>query len=94
MQMLYVGDAIASLSEIGEEVRALAPDYPWWREVASVEDAIEWFTALRHDPSFRTSQNGLDQLDHRARLPDWKHAVDILIGILENPYGTRKCASK
>ncbi|WP_439634911.1 hypothetical protein [Glycocaulis sp.] len=79
MQMLYVGDAIASLSEIGEEVRALAPEYTWWREVASVEEAVAWFAALRGDPAWQ---------EHcakptRPRLPDWDGVAGMVEGMLK-----------
>lgn len=67
MQMLYCGDAIASLSDICEEITALAPDYPWWREVASVDEAVEWFSELRGNSAWRA--HCIDNV--RLKLPNW-----------------------
>jgi len=78
MQMLYVGDAIASLSSIRDEVMALAPDYPWWREVTSVDEAVAWFSALRDDPAWRAQS----AQPVRAQFPDWSAIAAELEGML------------
>lgn len=83
MQMLHVGDAVASLSEIKDEVMELAPGYPWWKEVSSVAEAVNWFSDLRRDPAWR--MHGANEL--RAALPSWHKTADELIKVLENTHG-------
>lgn len=83
MQMLHIGDAIASLADVREEIEALAPGYPFWREVSSVGEAVEWFRSLRDDL-------GVDLLDQRMaeaqasfRLPNWAETGQKVADILE-----------
>jgi hypothetical protein len=83
MQMLYVGDAIASLSEIREEVNALVPDYPWWREVTSADEAVIWFKSLRNDPAWRAH---CAQPLQRS-LPDWPKMAGGLEKLLKTRCG-------
>lgn len=78
MQMLYAGDAIASLSEIRDEIDALAPGYPYWKEVSSVSEALDWFRKISEEGAWlEESGTGV-----RDNLPDWTETARKLIGIL------------
>mgnify|MGYP000243904659 CR=1 FL=1 len=78
MQMLYVGDAIASLSDIRDDVMALAPDYPWWRVVPSVEEAVGWFQGLQRDSLWLEHCRNPASL----KLPNWDTMAAEIASIL------------
>ena len=82
MQMLYMGDVVASLADIREEVEALAPNYPYWCEVSGVSEAIAWFREVRDDMRLECIEKQMDVFHTSIELPSWFDTARKLVEIV------------
>jgi len=81
MQMLYIGDAIASLSDISDEMEALAPTHPFWRRVESVAEALHWFREIRDTVDSDMLDHAFALTSPNWKIPDWSHTGQKLVAI-------------
>ena len=79
MQMLYVGDVIASLCDLQEEVDALVPGYPFYRSFSRLEEAIEYFQDVRNKYTAADIDKVLEPYLSAWDVPAWHGLAARLI---------------
>ena len=75
MQMLYTRDVIASLVDLESEVRELAPEYPCYRTVVNLPEALDYFDSWRG----RVPESDLLQSTASLRHLAWPDYVKSLV---------------
>jgi hypothetical protein len=79
MQMIACRDIIASCADIADEMERIAPGYPFWRQVASVDEALEYFRDIRDRLTVEEIDAAFDKAAPRWRVPSWNdHGEAIL----------------
>ncbi|UCU92216.1 hypothetical protein [Hydrogenophaga taeniospiralis] len=82
MQMIYLGDVIASFSDISDEIAAIEPNYPFWRQFQTVKQAVEWFDFLKKSEKFSGLDTKLSHLNRKYNAIEWgqtgAHFLEIL----------------
>ena len=82
MQMIACRDIIASCADIADEMERIAPGYPFWRQGASVDEALEYFRDIRDRLTVEEIDAAFDEAAPRWRIPSWKdHGEAILNGL-------------
>lgn len=82
MQMVYAHDVIASLTDLASEIEAFAPGYPYYRTVASFNDALNWFEVIRTEQGAATVDAAFARTRIRAALPSWHSSAAALVSLL------------
>lgn len=62
MQMIYARDVIASFTDLETDVRQVAPDYPCYRTVSSINEALDYFDRYRDDVPERALESATKSL--------------------------------
>lgn len=82
MQMIACRDIIASRADIAHEMEQIAPDYPFWRHVASAGEALEFFGDIRSRLTVEAIDAAFDTATPHFRVPTWNdHGGTILNAI-------------
>jgi hypothetical protein len=72
MQMVYCSDVIASLCDLSEEIQAIYPNYPFYKFVSSVSDAINFFETVRNEKSAKEIDTAFAGRRPKDLLPTWE----------------------
>lgn len=82
MQMIACRDIIASCADIAGEIEMIAPGYPFWRRVGSVDDALEYFCDVRGRFSASEIDAAFDTVLPGWRLPAWSDHGKVIVDVV------------
>jgi hypothetical protein len=78
MQMLYAGDVIASFADVQEEITQICPGYPYFRQIQTLGEALEWYSEVRNQGVDRIDRE-INQFRDLAALPDWINLASVVM---------------
>ena len=79
MQMMFCRDVIASLCDVRQEIDGIAPEYPFFKQVKSVAEAIAYFDSVKRGLSAAEIDRRFEESSLQARLPGWHDFAEGLV---------------
>jgi len=79
MQMIYSRDVIASFTDLDEDVRQVAPDYPFYRKVGSVSEALDSFDSFGGTVPEEPLEKAVAHLDNYT----WEYVAGQVLSALK-----------
>ncbi len=84
-QMLHSRDVIASRCDLHEEMESICPRNPFYRQVASVEEAIAFFQEITETHSPHEIDAYYERMEAKGFLPSWQDFATRLLDLMERP---------
>jgi hypothetical protein len=81
-QMLSCRDIIASFCDLNDEIEALCPDTPFYRQVATVEEAIAYFREIAKRYTHHQIDAYYAELEDRQYLPTWDGLAGKILALI------------
>jgi hypothetical protein len=78
MQMLYMGDIIASFCDLREEISELVGDYPYYKQVKNVDEMLMWFSEVQTEGK-ATVDEKIKRCLRDAKFPCWENTARKVI---------------
>jgi len=82
MQMIYSRDVIASLSDVSEDLHSVADNYPFFKQVGSIREALDYFGAITRRYSAKELEHHFESTHCEWNMFSWDNMASRLASLL------------
>jgi len=82
MQMIYSRDVIASLSDVSEDLHSVADNYPFFQQVGSISEALDYFGIITRGYSAKEIELRFESTHSNWKTFSWDHMALRLARLL------------
>jgi len=82
MQMIYSRDIIASRCDVSEDMHSIAPDYPFFAQVGSVAEALEYFRSVTLSYSPEEIDGKYESIFEKQNILSWDLMAARLVEVI------------